>query len=164
VNKCTGNTAGMKALRKDLNAAKRMRVHVGVLGNKHDRFDAQWNKEKMSNTRIGAVQEFGSIKHNIPARSWLKMPVLTRLPAEAQRIGKRFFDTIATRKGMAVALKLLGAAAERVIQQGFDTGGFGHWAKLKPRTIQRKGSSAILIDTAQLRKAVSSRVVDKSKP
>jgi hypothetical protein len=61
--------------------------------------------------------------------------------------------------GVKSAVKLLGVMGEETVQEAFATGGFGQWPALRPRTIQRKGSSRILIDSAQLRKAVTSRVV-----
>jgi hypothetical protein len=53
--------------------------------------------------------------------------------------------------GVKSAVKLLGVMGEETVQEAFATGGFGQWPALRPRTIQRKGSSRILIDSAQLR-------------
>ena len=61
--------------------------------------------------------------------------------------------------GMRGALKTLGVVAEGTIQKAFATGGWGEWPKLSPVTIRRKKSSKILIDTSQLRRSISSRVV-----
>lgn len=51
----------------------------------------------------------------------------------------------------------IGLAAEGQIQEAFETGGFGKWPELQYSTILAKKSSAILIDTGSLRKAVTSK-------
>ena len=52
----------------------------------------------------------------------------------------------------------IGIGGESVIQEAFDTRGFGQWAPDAPATVDRKGSDAPLIDIGTLRHAVGSRV------
>jgi len=61
--------------------------------------------------------------------------------------------------GGQYTLALLGMLGEDVVEEAFNTGGFGQWPALAPETIRRKRSARILIETTQLRKSVSSRVV-----
>ena len=56
---------------------------------------------------------------------------------------------------------LLGFAGEAVVQEAFATKGFGKWQPLDEKTIKRKGSSSILIDSGELRKSISSKAVKK---
>ena len=63
------------------------------------------------------------------------------------------------RNGVKSMMGRLGVYAEETIQEAFNTGGWGVWPKLALSTVKRKGSSRILIETAQMRKAISSRVV-----
>lgn len=108
---------------------------------------------------VGAVQEFGSITNNTPMRSWLRMPLQEKrqqlLDVLTSSTVKKFFEA-----GEIIRVfKAIGVAAEVIIDEGFSTGGFGQWAPDKPKTIKRKGSDAILQDTALLRKSVTSDVV-----
>lgn len=140
----------LKQLKENVQLLEHAHVKVGVLGNKVARKDGGLN-----NPTIGAVHEFGSLDKKIPARSWLRMPIMSKLPDVVKKIGRSTFNAIAAKNGIVTALETLGTEAYNVIQDAFNTGGFGTWAPLKPSTIRRKKSSAILIDTAQLRQSVS---------
>ncbi len=96
---------------------------------------------------------------NIPERSWLRMPVITKLPEAINAQSRAKWRDSILRDGVSATLKRLGILAEAVIQDAFATGGFGTWAKLSKVTIRRKKSAAILIASAQLRQSVTSRVV-----
>ncbi|MDR1941235.1 MAG: hypothetical protein LBQ47_02805 [Endomicrobium sp.] len=56
----------------------------------------------------------------------------------------------------------IGFIGERVIQQAFKTKGWGKWRPNAPLTQALKGSNSPLIDTAQMRKSITSRVSKKS--
>jgi hypothetical protein len=109
----------------------------------------------MTNAEIGYEHEFGNPSNNLPERSFLRMPLIFNLRGN---LNKDWSKTIQS-YGFTTALKQLGVIAEGTIQKAFATGGFGFWEPLRPATIARKGSSAILIDTSQLRRSISSRVV-----
>ena len=55
-------------------------------------------------------------------------------------------------------LELLGVYGESIVQEAFETGGFGTWEPLSQETVEAKGSNSILIDTAQLRRSITSKV------
>lgn len=175
-------------IKTDLKRNARARVHVGVLGAYAGRSD---DKEEATNAEIGAVHEFGMVggymgtkqaqkarklggpnarleNRNLPARSWLRMPVLAVLPQYLSRAKPGEWQRVLVAKGILGTLELLGAKALDVIHQAFETGGFGSWAPLKAATIRRKrakgsaaGPTAILIDTAQLRQSVTAEVVNR---
>jgi phage gpG-like protein len=128
---------------------KDSRVQVGIFSSSA-RIDSD-----LTNGDIGAVHEFGSMSQHIPQRSFLRMPLTTRLK---DNVSSNWGEII-LRQGFNSALRKLGVMGENTVQKAFATGGFGIWPKLKPATIARKRSSAILIDTAQLRRSISSRVV-----
>ena len=146
----------LKAVLADFAKNGKARVHLGVLGGSVDRAEPG-----ASNAVIGAAHEFGVVDKNLPARSWLRMPVITELPAALMVTNKELLHRIIIKKGILGALEILGVYAMDVVMLAFDTGGFGHWEALSPKTIKRKGSAAILIDTAQLRKSVTAEVFDK---
>lgn len=128
-------------------------VKVGIMGTKNARNDGN----NMSNARLGAIHELGFPPSNIPPRSFLKMPLARQSSQILKQASAGMLQLLADGKTMQV-LARLGIACENAIQEAFASGGFGVWKKLKPQTIQHKGSDAILIDTGQLRRAISSKV------
>lgn len=172
------NTDGLEQLRKQLADAPSKRVQVGVLGGKDARSGDESAGYVPGNAEIGLVHEFGvtagaspfkmpgvskqpvkSPGMNLPERSFLRMPLITKLPVAIVAQGKAAWRKAIVEKGVVFALKNLGVLAEGVVQDAFATGGFGTWPRLSKFTIKKKGSAAILIDTAQLRQSVTSRVV-----
>lgn len=162
------NLEQLATLRKELEQAKDWRVHVGVLGNKNARTGTG-----NTNAEIGLKHEFGSASENIPRRSFLRMPLYSQLPKKLETIAKSAWVAVILKKSMEQALKRLGVLAENAIQEAFATGGFGRWAPLSDYTLKmrhlkamsKKGKSkgkfgtAILIETAQLRKSITSAVI-----
>lgn len=128
---------------------------VGVLGSKTNRTGE--NKNNLSNADIGLLHEKGSVSKRIPARSWLEMP-LTVKSKELMVVAKTLIDNM-TANNIVKSYRILGIKAEEIIQRAFSSRGFGQWVPNSPVTIRRKKSDMPLIDTAQLRKSVSSRVV-----
>lgn len=99
---------------------------------------------------------------HIPARSFLLMP-LTRKNAILKKLKKKF-DTkyiedityYLGKKGDLMTLAvLLAASAVEVVQEAFDTGGFGQWEPDSPYTIAMKGSANPLLDTGELRRKIT---------
>ena len=164
----------LKALARGIKASRNMRARVGIFAAKATRAE---EADGINNATLGAIHEFGSrtravgpkifghagiVKAGpIPARSWLRMPITLYLRPYVEGKGRAFWKSSLSTKGMATTLKKLGQAAEEIIQQAFETGGFGHWKKLARATIRRKGSEAILIDKAVFRKSIASKVVTK---
>ena len=99
----------------------------------------------------GSVHEYGSSENNIPMRSFLRVPTMAK---EKEII--RFFDSRAKllTNGMT-ADDLLGQTG--VFMQGVVVSSFrdNNWEPLKQSTIDRKGSSAPLIDKGQLRQSIT---------
>lgn len=148
-------------------------THVGILGAKsHSRKEegsiakggghiTTRKEADQTNADIGFVHEKGSKSRGIPRRSFLLMPLEEKsveLGSVRNALWKSFTEGHNT---IVQAYKKLGLAAEVIIQKAFETGGYGHWDALKAKTIARKKSSSILIDTAQLRRSITSRVVSK---
>lgn len=119
-----------------------------------------------NNPSLGAVHEFGlaygivsnKTVVNIPERSFLRMPLMLHLGPALMVAGKGLIRVL-REQGVKRFLGLIGATAEDVVQEAFATGGWGAWPKLAPSTAAAKHSAAILIESSQMRKAVSSRVV-----
>lgn len=143
----------LEALRQQVKLLGPMRVKVGVLS----RTDAR-KEGTINNATLGAIHEFGSIEAGIPARSWLRMPLIQHLPEAIKVLGADHWRELVEKQGLVGALKELGFLGEMVVDDAFATGGFGQWARLKRATIRRKKSAAILIDHGELRQAVTSEV------
>ena len=111
-----------------------------------------------TNAEIGAEHEFGSISRHLPKRSFLWMPLSFYLFEFVQKKAT-VFNRLIKEGDVLGCYKILGIVGENVVQEGFKTGGFFNWQPLSPVTIAKKGSDKILIDTAQLRKSITSRVV-----
>ncbi len=125
-------------------------IRIGIFGGK-TRTDTN-----LTNADIGSVMEFGSNTQQIPARSFLRMPIEFN---KKKIIDKAFQELKST--DISNVLTRVGLFIEGIIQKAFATRGFGNWADNTQSTIGKKGSSSPLIDTGQLRKSIASKVVDK---
>lgn len=165
----TVDLSKLRAIEKELNT--KFMAQVGVLGSKAEgRLSTVTNKKgkhktgkspsSQTNAEIGLIHEKGSKSRNIPRRSFLEVPLETKLPEQMNKIGKGILAGI-TSLNIITAFRKLGLIGEGIVLNAFNTSGYGQWAPNSPATIARKGSSMPLIDTAQLRKSISSRVVTK---
>lgn len=151
------NLDGLNHLRSELD--KGFVTRVGVLGADNVRED----DGGAGNADIGTVHEFGSETQNIPARSFLRMPLETHGKELMAAIDTKTVKQAIDQGDIKKVFQVIGVEAEKIVQDAFSTGGFGQWPPLKTETIARKGSSAILQDTNQLRRAITSDVVGKDK-
>lgn len=166
------NFDGLNGLIRSIDAANAHVIKVGIFGRKTGRKAPGarirgWGghrkgKTASSNTNaeLGMVHEFGSWASGIPPRPFLRMPLQTQAEAITKEGTVGAKPLLAAGK-MRMVLARIGIACENAIQRAFESGGFGKWPKLRPATIKRKGSSAILIDTAQLRRSIASKVDTK---
>ena len=139
----------------------RYAARVGILGKTASR-KAGEKGTGPTNAFVGLVHEKGSKSGGIPRRSFLADTFFRkgkRLTQIRGRLWKWFTGRDPTPARFKQVYGALGHQGEVLVDEAFDTGGFGAWPKLKASTIKRKGSSAILIDTAQLRRAITSDVV-----
>ncbi len=149
----TLNLTGFEALRKGLQPGEC--VKVGVFG---DHKNERKKGDGITNLELAWIMIFGSISRRIPARDFIKMPIQEKRKEILAYAASKPMRELLLRGEKKKALKLLGVFSENMIQKAFDTGGFGKWAKLSWYTIQAKGSSKILINFGELRRAVWSRV------
>lgn len=155
------DTKGLDNLNKVFKDLGKMYTDVGVLeGNMYPDSDK-------TVAEVGAIQEFGSdklgrddISRPIPARSFVKFPIESKMGKIVEAVARGASKDLAE-GGAERIMNKLGAACDKQIQLAFETGGFGEWKPLSKFTIRKKKSSAILIDTALLRKSISWRVGKK---
>ena len=133
-------------------------VRIGIMGAKNSKHKSEDGSGMLTNAEIGAIHEFGSLSGHIPSRSWLRMPI-HKGAAFIVKKAKQELKIMAEKGSILPILVNIGIRCGQLIQRAFASRGFGEWAPIKPATKKAKGSSAILIDTGQLRRSVSSKVV-----
>ena len=134
---------GLDKLEKNLKSQKL--AMVGIFGNKNARDDYT------TNVKVGMKHEFGSFSEGLPRRSFLKDPLALKRKEFLKRARKIIDKDISDSVDSDQILEKIGVLGETIVQEAFETGGFGTW---KP--ISRSGS--ILIDTGQLRSSITSKV------
>ena len=162
----TLNLDGLHTLQRQAEELGGLRAQVGLFQETAGRSVKRAGRLD-NNPQLGSVHEFGlsySILSTgatvvIPPRSWLRMPLALHLTKSIRESGALFWFTKLHTLGPRRMLQHLGVVGEEIIQEAFRTGGYGFWKKLRPQTAKKKGSTKILIESAQLRKAISSRVV-----
>jgi phage gpG-like protein len=146
--------AGFEKIRETL--GKDYYVKVGVLGNaKNVR-----NGDGITNAEAAVIHIFGSVTNNIPPRDFLVMPIETHAKEIVQFLDTSKVKRLITEGKIVDVYKSLGVIAEGYVLGAFASGGYGKWPALKDATVRRKGSSKPLIDTGQLRRSVTSQVVE----
>lgn len=148
----------LKSLQKEIKRASRHRVEIGVFKENNAR-TGFGRASDITNAEVAFKNELGSRAENIPPRSFIQMPIASKLPEELRDNADFIFAPLANGGKIDEALERVGFQAEAVIQDAFDTQGFGKWPANSPMTAEIKGKNSPLIDTNQLRKSISSRVV-----
>lgn len=147
------NISVLQKLRAAVEEPSVQKAQVGFFAEKAARTDG------LTNPQIAAWHEYGNESTNLPERSILRIPLMIFLGSAIAKLGPGYWVKALVQQGKPGVLARLAVTAENVVQRAFSSKGYGMWAPLKPRTIKRKGSSAILIDSAELRQSLSSRVV-----
>jgi hypothetical protein len=126
------------------------RVRVGILADAPKRTDDGGGP--MTLLEIAAIHEFGAPEANIPQRSFIRGPIDANIGRihDAQRTAAR--QIIGRKVDGKTAVARLGALGQGICQQAISQG-------IAPpnadATIARKGSSTPLVDTGQLRSAIT---------
>lgn len=159
------DTTNLERIQKQLQ--KKLYTKVGVIGSKATQHfhvykpgENPTSNPDPTNAELGAMHEEGVASLNIPARSWLKLPLVLRMPSIFKAIGQKMLDTL-DKTNIEQAYKQLGVRAEAAIQMAFHTRGFGHWKPNAQMTVDLKKSDAPLIDTGQFRQSITSGVFAK---
>lgn len=125
-------------------------IKVGILG------DGNTRKGDGGNADVGWRHEFGD--GNLPIRSFLRMPLTTKLQKELSDAGmldKETLEAVLLEEDLVVWLKEIGIMAESVISKAFSSGGFGTW---KPSDMRYKKIHQTLVESAQLRDSINHEV------
>lgn len=150
------NLDGLEKFRREI--GNQYITRVGILGS-HATRDSD---SSINNAELGLIQIYGSITNNIPPRDFLVMPIEMKRRELVKILAGSTSREAFARGNYKRIFEIMGVAAVGFVDEAFATGGFGMWAPNKPATIRRKHSSAPLIDQAELRKAQTFDVVNKS--
>jgi hypothetical protein len=136
-------------------------IKVGVLEKKN----ARPTDAKYDNAGIGKKHEFGlfspEIGKRLPKRSFLMMPLKTRYMSTLESkkwASKEDFEKILDPVEGIKFFRKFGELATRIIDDAFKTGGFGQW---KPSDMSFKKVHQTLVETSQLRRSITYKVVKK---
>lgn len=160
---------GLEKLVKALKVKNPPKIHLGIVGSKPERGNGSTNAE------IGAAHEYGSVKHNLPARSFLRMPINTHLNEAMKNAGMTDDGTlrkVITEGSLMPWLEKIKLIAKGIVIEAFDTEGYGRWAKwsesyaaqqrlkmMSKKTGGKGTNNKILDDTGQLKGAIDAVIV-----
>ena len=144
-----GNVDGLEQILK--NVSKNLVAKIGIFGGSRD-------EGGESNASVGATHEFGSFTKKVPRRSFLKDPITLKRKELLKKAKQIIKDNISEPEGAEKIFELIGIYGESIVQDAFESGGFGTWQSLSDSTVAKKGSPQILIESSQLRRAIISKV------
>lgn len=157
--KIRADLSGLESLLKDIGGAYYARV--GILGS--DAGEIHDTDSGLTNSEVGLINEFGSETRGIPARSFLRMPLETQQDTLIQTLDTGAVKDAIEQGDTKQVYKILGFAAEQIVKDAFNTGGFGNWKGNADSTIARKGEDRPLIETGTLQRSITSDVVKKGE-
>lgn len=171
---------GMKPadLKKRLGQIARKAAKVGVLTstNARDNTNLGFGSTGLDagNADVGKANEFGSYTgwravsldtqesisgDSIPERSFLRDPLTNHLADNLAEVGEVVAASFTSGAHPNLAASALGTAGVEVVQEAFDTGGYGQWMANSPQVAAWKGRDEPLVATGQLRAAIASETV-----
>jgi hypothetical protein len=148
-----GDLPGLKRLQermKDANRTVLVGVPQGATAKKRIKHAGKPDEIVETDTNlavIAAVHEFGSPEQGIPERSFLRAGVRAGVPKFNRLNEANLRAVVLGTKTVDQSINLLGVVAVGEVQRQIR---HGQYEPLKQATIDRKGSSKPLIDTAQL--------------
>jgi phage gpG-like protein len=152
MNNITDNDKGFKRLLALIK--EKVKITIGI----HEA-EGSASHGEATVAEIGAIHEYGWKAKNIPRRSFVRDTHDTKLQENLALLVKLEDDVIAGKRTQDQALKTLGeVAAKQMVSRIND----GIAPRNAPATIRRKKSSKPLIDTGQLKGAITFQVKELS--
>lgn len=145
----------MKASFKNaLNTLNNKSILIGVTQKSDKRSDG------MNNATLAMIHEFGSPKHNIAERSFLRVP-LSKNQEEITTLAKeQVYKALSNGINAITPLEEIGVFSSNLCKMAITD---GLTPALKPATIKRKKSSKPLIDTGNLLNSITWEIRDNDK-
>ena len=157
----TINYKGLKKLVEEM--SKQYTIKVGLLASQGGSDNVEGTTD-FDLAGLGALMEYGLQDGKIPARSFLEMPITLKSEEILKKVKQDYSVqeiNYFLKQGKIDLLSIaymLGVGAVEVIQEAFETRGFGNWQENAPSTIKAKGSNMPLIDTGNLRRHIVAEV------
>lgn len=126
---------------------------------------ARPNDKDVTNVTLGYVHQYGSVKQGIPARPWLDRPFeMKKADYKAKQKELLRSGDMFEKGGGKKVLQKLAYYGLSLIQDGFQTNGYGTWLPLKQATIARrplKGRAGAkpLLDTREFFRSITTEIV-----
>lgn len=169
--KINANIDGLEEVIKALKNVEKYKVRVGILGSQAT---STHKNSSLTNAELGAIHE--QPEHDgtkIPRRSFLEDPLKEKLGAEIQKLKKNIFKMFIIKNDPAAFYNALSVRAVEIVRNAFMTNGYGQWAPLTKRYEKRRVNKVkgkkkreqywlnynILVDTGQLWRSISSKVI-----
>jgi len=108
---------------------------------------------------LALIQEYGSIKRNIPARPFVFYSAYLLNDRDIRIMRKAAVDFLFKRKSAKVSFTPVGRMGVRTIQRSIMSQRF---TPLAPSTVAKKGSSTILVETNELLNSAEWKINEKS--
>lgn len=152
---------GLEKFLAALKSSRLPKARIGILGEGGQRAVSAEDPATapLTNAQVGAIAEFGTSKSG--PRSFLRVPLMDELSRRLESsgaFGKKALREVIAAGSLAPWMLKVCTVAEGVVQEAFDTSGFGKWRPLKPETLARKTVKQILVETQQLRNSITSEV------
>lgn len=170
--KITADLSKLESILKDIGGTYVCRV--GILGS--DAGAIVEDSDGLTMSGLGLIHEFGSETNNIPARSFLRMPLETKQDELIDKIDSGMVKEKIEQGDIKGVYRALGEEAVRIVKAAFPTSGYGSWKANAPITIhggwmtgasgkafyvKGKKSSKPLIDKGNLSGSITYDVVKK---
>lgn len=147
------DTKALDDLIRIVGKAPDIKARIGILGKTNSRSDGS------SNAQIGAAHEFGSPTRNLPQRSFIRVPLSTKLNNKiehSQIYQELLIDKSIKEKSLVPLMEAVAVMGEAIVKESFLEQGPG-WDATKKHT----GTGMILDDTGQLKNSITSEVKGK---
>lgn len=135
--------------------ARGARVRVGILDDAPKSAGEDGNASPYTLLEVAAVHEFGAPDAGIPQRSFIRSTVDAKAPEIAAVQHAVAVRVLKGQTPIEDGLNQIGAKVASFVQGTISAGVL---PALKPETVERKGSSKPLVDTGQLRAAITWKV------
>ena len=159
----TEHNGGVRGFLRALRALGQWDVEIGVIGDTaaRDQVDAAGGDAgDVTNAQLLLIHELGAPRAGIPARAPLQETIKAHRAEYGERLKKISKAVLLGKITAQQGLEALGLKAEADAKSMFAT---SLPPPNKPATIARKKSSTTLVDLAQLKNALTSRVTHKGK-
>lgn len=140
---------------------KRAYAKVGVLGSVGD-------TDVETIAQYAVAHEFGVVERNLPARSFIRLPLELHMPDGVKEVRKRLKKLLEEGK-VEEACAVLGMKGVEIIKKFFEDQGEGHWAwyadstmkQMRKKQFWRSLNPKLLQDSGALLSSITSEVVVK---